>query len=201
MWSESVLAVSGVFSPVSQCAVPLRSAGGRGSLVVLSQCRSFGVLLRLCERLVVLDDPLDHGATALLYPLQIDHVGRHTRQLMRHADLTCGEGGRLRLPKTSAQYCYWAVGGATHQLLVADGEVRHLSPAHRHRVKAAVRFPAEDPQRVRGAAVQAGAIWAKTYTPETTGTGVRGHIPVTPCCNGEKLTWPESCRPPTSRSS
>lgn len=66
------------------------------------------------------------------------------------------------------------MGGATHQLLVADGEVRHLSPAHRHRVKAAVWFPAEDPQRVRGAAVQAGAIWAKTYTPETTGTGVRG---------------------------
>lgn len=77
------------------------------------------------------------------------------------------------------------MGGATHQLLVADGEVGHLSPAHRHRVKAAVRFPAEDPQRVRGAAVQAGAVWAKTYTPETTGTGVRGHSPVTPCCNGK----------------
>lgn len=66
------------------------------------------------------------------------------------------------------------VGGATHQLLVADGDVRNLPPAHRHRVEAAVRLPAEDPQRVRGAAVQAGAIWAETYTPETTGTGVRG---------------------------
>lgn len=98
--------IQSVSLSLSQHVVPLRSAGGRGSLVVLSQCRSFGVLLRLCERLVVLDDPLDHGATALLYPLQINHVGRHIRQLVRHADLTCGKGGRLRLPKTSAQYCY-----------------------------------------------------------------------------------------------
>lgn len=71
--------------------VPVRAAGGAGSLVVPAQYGSSGILW-LCERLVVLEDPLDHRAAALLHTLQVDHVRRHAGQLVGHADLT---GGRL----------------------------------------------------------------------------------------------------------
>lgn len=65
------------------------------------------------------------------------------------------------------------VGGATHQLLVADRQVGDFPPAHRHHVEAAVRLPAKDPQRVCGPAVQTAAIRAEKYTPEPTGGGDR----------------------------
>lgn len=97
---------------------------------------------------------------------------------MRHADLT----GRAQL--VSLRDCsngFSPVGGATHQLLVADCQVRDFSPAHRHHIKAAVRLPAKDPQRVCGPAEQAATVWAETYTPEHTHTGVRGHTTAM-CC-------------------
>lgn len=47
---------------------PLGAAGGRGPLVAPAQGGAFRIL-RLCERLVFLDDSLDHRAAALLHPL------------------------------------------------------------------------------------------------------------------------------------
>lgn len=69
---------------------------------------------------------------------------------------------------------------ATHQLLVADHQVGHFAPAHRHHVKAAVWLPAVNPQEVCGAAVQTATIRAEEDTPTTTGTRVRGQTPLQP---------------------
>ena len=59
---------------------------------------------------------------------------------------------------------------ATHQLVVADGEVCHLAPAHWHHIKAAVRLPTVHTQRVHRAAEQTAPIRAECYTPEYTHT-------------------------------
>lgn len=61
------------------------------------------------------------------------------------------------------------MGGATHQLLVADGQVRNFPPAHWHHIEAAVGLPAEDPQRVGGPAVQTAPIGTEEYTPKKRG--------------------------------
>lgn len=53
----------------------------------------------------------------------------------------------------------------TYQLLVAERQVGDLPPAHMHHVKAAVRLPAEHPQRVCGATVEAAAVWVEADTP------------------------------------
>ena len=75
------------------------------------------------------------------------------------------------------------VGGATHQLLVANCQIRDFAPADRHHIEAALGLPAKHPQRVCPAAVETGAVRTEAYTPENTGqrsgegSEVRGHTP------------------------
>lgn len=61
--------------------------------------------------------------------------------------------------------------GLSHQLVIADGQVGHLAPADEDHVKAALRLPAVDTQRVLAAAVQAAAIGVEEDAP---GPGERG---------------------------
>ena len=83
-----------------QCsAVPLGGAAGGGRpLVVPAQGGCFGIFV-LWDRLVVLDDPLQSSAAALLHSLQIHHEGGHAGELVGNADL---RGGRV----TSGITCY-----------------------------------------------------------------------------------------------
>lgn len=53
----------------------------------------------------------------------------------------------------------------SYQLVVADGQVGHLAPADGDHVKAALRLPAVDAQRVLAAAVQAAAIGVEEDAP------------------------------------
>lgn len=119
---------------------------------------------------------------------------------MRHADLT-GTGRAQLVSLKDYSNVFSPVGGATHQLLVADCQVGDFSPAHRHHVEAAVGLPAKDPQRVCGPAEQAAAVRAETYTPEHTRRGQRSHYSNVLHSEGAKLTGLESCFPPWSQSS
>ena len=70
-----------------------------------------------------------------------------------------------------------APGGRTHQLVVADGHVGHLAPAHGHHVEAAVGLPAVDPQRVGGPGVQAATVRVEDDAP---GGGREDHTQTEP---------------------
>lgn len=65
---------------------PLRAAARGRPLVAPAQHRSFRIL-GLCGWLVVMGDAVEQGSAALLHPLQIHHIRRHSGKLLGHADL------------------------------------------------------------------------------------------------------------------
>lgn len=147
--------------------LPLRAAGCSGPIITAPQGGSSRIPW-LCRRPLTVQAAGDHRPTTLLHPLKVHHKSGDHGELVGRSNLR-GEARAQAWGFTRETVILQGSGasteGTTHQLVIADGQVRHLPPGHGHCVKAAVGLPAEHPQRVAGPAVQTASIRAEADAP------------------------------------